>query len=176
MFWTLDEDFIFSLLVVKIILMSYGFFWPILAVHIMRFWSSVFVTVCRTGSNLKQQPAFILPRAALNITQLGSGQSGKYSANTFLKTKELNVQHSNELFWCDGCHSDSNCLFCVRWVASDMLSQASNCCCCCCLKWMWISHKPLGIHCDLNRSIVFLQRRMYLCIVSWNLLNRFTVW
>lgn len=117
-FWTPDEDITFSLLVEIIILMSYGFFWPNLAVYVMRLWSSVFVTVCRTGSNLKQQPAFILPRAALNITRLGSGQSGKYSANTFLKTKEQNVQHSHELFWCDGCHSGSSCLLCVRCMVS----------------------------------------------------------
>lgn len=96
--------------------MSYGLFWPNLAVYVTRLQSSVFVTLCRTGSNLKQQPAFILPRAALNITQLGSGQSGKYSANTFLKTKEQ--KHSHELFWCDGCHSDSSCLLCVGCMVS----------------------------------------------------------
>jgi hypothetical protein len=43
----------------------------------------MFVTVCSSLSNLKQQPTFILPRAALNITQLGSGQSGTFPASTF---------------------------------------------------------------------------------------------
>jgi hypothetical protein len=52
--------------------------------------------VCRSWSNLKQQPTFILPLAALNITRLGSGQSGTFPANTFLKTKEQKVQHSYE--------------------------------------------------------------------------------
>jgi hypothetical protein len=43
----------------------------------------IFITVCSSWSNLKQQPTFILPRAALNITQLGSGQSGTFPASTF---------------------------------------------------------------------------------------------
>lgn len=61
------------------------------AVHFNQVWHCIsysmcrwiFVTVCSSWSNLKQQRTFILPRAALNITQLGSGQSGTFPASTF---------------------------------------------------------------------------------------------
>lgn len=60
----------------------------------------IIVTVCSNWSNLKQQQTFILPSAALNITQLGSGQSGTSPASTFPREqKDSNgqadkVQHS----------------------------------------------------------------------------------
>jgi hypothetical protein len=64
------------------------------------------IAVCSSRSNLKQQPTFILPRAALNITQLGSGQSGTFPASTFPREqKDSNGQADKallcELLWYD---------------------------------------------------------------------------